>query len=61
MEDEPRPMNPNSVEQAVFAEALLCSDVDARALYLDRACGNAATFVHQADVPVVHAEVDRSC
>ena len=60
MEDEPRPVNPNSVEQSVFAEAMLCPDVDARALYLDRACGNAATFVHQADVLVVHADVGRS-
>jgi hypothetical protein len=39
MGDEPTPMKPASPEQAVFAEALLCATPEARAAYLDGACG----------------------
>jgi WD40 repeat protein/serine/threonine protein kinase len=39
MGDEPIPMNPTSSEQAVFTEALRCATPEARAAYLDGACG----------------------
>jgi Protein kinase domain len=39
MGDEPTPMKPVSPEQALFAEALQCATPEARAAYLDGACG----------------------
>ena len=39
MGDEPTPMKPASPEQAVFAEALQRDTPEARAAYLDGACG----------------------
>src|SRR6185503_11377241 len=39
MGDEPISMKPVSSEQAVFAEALQCATPEARAAYLDGACG----------------------
>ena len=39
MGDEPIPMKPASPEQAVFAEALQRDTPEARAAYLDTACG----------------------
>src|SRR6185369_5624156 len=39
MGDEPLPMKPASPEQAVFTKALLCPNPEARAAYLDAACG----------------------
>jgi len=39
MGDEPISMKPASPEQVLFAEALQCATVEARAAYLDGACG----------------------
>jgi serine/threonine protein kinase/WD40 repeat protein len=39
MGDEPSAMRPASLEQAVFAEALRCVTPEARAAYLEAACG----------------------
>ena len=39
MGDEPTSMKPASPEQALFAEALRCATPEARAAYLDAACG----------------------
>src|SRR6185369_6796533 len=39
MGDEPTPMKPASPEQSVFAEALQCATPEARAAYLNGACG----------------------
>jgi eukaryotic-like serine/threonine-protein kinase len=44
MGDEPSAMKPASPEQAVFAEALLRDNPEARAAYLDAACGTDAAL-----------------
>ncbi|MEJ0091262.1 MAG: serine/threonine-protein kinase [Limisphaerales bacterium] len=44
MGDEPKPMKPAVTEQSVFAEALQRSSPEARAAYLDGACGTDNTL-----------------
>ena len=56
MGDERNPMKPASPEQAVFAEALQCIPPEARAVYLDGACGTDATLRRRIEALLRAAE-----
>ena len=49
MGDEPNPVKPTSREQAVFTEALRRATPEARAVYLDGACGTDAALRGRVD------------
>jgi hypothetical protein len=54
--DEPIRMKPASPEQALFAEALQCATREARAAYLDGACGTDAALRRRVEVLLRAAE-----
>jgi eukaryotic-like serine/threonine-protein kinase len=56
MGDEPNPMKPASPEQAVFAEALQRTTPEARAAYLDAACGTDTALRRRVEVLLRAAE-----
>jgi serine/threonine protein kinase len=56
MGDEPTRMKPASPEQAVFAEAFQCATPDARAAYLDGACGTDAALRQRVEALLRAAE-----
>ncbi len=56
MGDEPSAIKPASLEQAVFAEALLCDTPAARAAYLDRACESYAGLRQRVEALLRAAE-----
>ncbi len=49
MGDEPITVKPASAEQAVFAAALLRHTPEARAAYLEAACGTDAALRHRVE------------
>src|SRR6185369_456748 len=59
MGDEPIRMKPASPEQALFAEALQCATPEARAAYLDGACGTDAALRRRVEVLLRAAEKAR--
>src|SRR6185503_16306033 len=56
MGDEPNPMKPASPEQVLFAEALQRTTPEARAAYLDAACGTDTALRRRVEVSLRAAE-----
>src|SRR5438270_11997528 len=56
MGDAPNPMTPTPSEQAVFAEALLRGNSEAREVYLDTACGGEGVLRRRVEALLQAAE-----
>lgn len=56
MGDEPTAMTPAPSEQSVFAEAILCATPEARAAFLDAACGNDSALRRRVEALLRAAE-----
>src|SRR5215207_3085442 len=56
MGNEPSAMKPASPEQAVFAEALQCGNLQARAAYLELACATDAALRRRVEALLRAAE-----